>query len=194
MSRLKNEQPLITEFLIYYTENGYKVINDFIYNGKIPNIIADNNELYRMLSNLHEIIFKKKLFYDEIIGNKDNIFNLFAILIERMDKVIKESPPLTNDILVFKGIKNQYNPDRKSFISTSLNLDVSSKFVGGKCCKTYFILKKGTHALALLHLSKHSEYELLLPYDVKMKLIEKNTEKINPKVQKTNVDVYEINN
>ena len=50
-------------------------------------------------------------------------------------------------------------------------------------------------ALALLSISGHDEYEILLPFDTKLKLIEKNSTDIDKFLQKSkSVDVYEATN
>ena len=115
-------------------------------------------------------------------------------MLKRLNEIIKNAPPLPHDILVFKGLKSKYDAKHQSFISTSLNLKVSNNFIySPSCCKTYFILKKGLSALAILFISNCDEYEILLPYDVKQTLVEKNSKHVNPKIQKSKeIDVYEI--
>ena len=116
-------------------------------------------------------------------------------MIEQMNEIIKNAPPLTEDILVYKGLKQELNPSFTTFISTSLNLQVANSFHSGDCCKSYIILKKGMSALALLTISSHDEYEILLPYDTKLKLIAKDSTDINKILQKSKtVDVYEATN
>ena len=84
-------------------------------------------------------------------------------------------------------------------IGTSKRGNITSRiiwsFQGQSCCKTYFVVKKGTRVLALFLISVHNEKEVLLPYDIHLSLIESDSTKINADLQKVKeVDVYEAKN
>lgn len=178
------------DFLRYYTQSGYREMNAFVHNKKKPNLNMQANN--QILKKIYIILFQKSPTNSEI---KENFYILYTIAIEKMNKIIKNAPPLPEDILVFKGLKNNFKTEHKSFISTSLSLDVGNSFQNSKCCKVYFLLKKGTHALAILFLSPHNEKEILLPYDIQLNLIQKDSTKINTTIQRSNsIDVYEARN
>jgi hypothetical protein len=181
-------------FLYFYVHRGDQAINAFLRYNKITND-AYNKILCILptLKKIYTIIFKKKATLAEI---QENFHLLFSVAIKKMNEIIKKSPPLPEDMLVFRGQSRNFNPNNTGFISTSLNTQIASDFAENKCCKIYFILKKGTHALAIFLLGKnYEEQEVLLPYDIKLNLIEKNSTKINKKSQHlSSVDVYEASN
>ena len=178
------------DFLKYYTQNGYREINAFVHNKRKPNVGMHAN--FQILKKIYTILFQKEPTTSQI---NENINVLYSIAIEKMNEIIKNAPPLPEDILVFKGLKDTFKVDRKSFISTTLCLNVGNNFQKPNCCKVYFILKKGTHALAILFLSQHNEKEILLPHDIKLNLIQKDSTKINTIIQRSkSVDVYEASN
>ena len=187
--KLKNSCPKDKDLILYYTGNGYRQINTFLSKKKVPTMLN-----YRIKKNLQDIYQKlyRKSPADTELRAKMKI--LYPIMLKRLNEIIKNAPPLPHDILVFKGLKSKYDAKHQSFISTSLNLKVSNNFIySPSCCKTYFILKKGLSALAILFISNCDEYEILLPYDVKQTLVEKNSKHVNPKIQKSKeIDVYEI--
>ena len=188
INKLKNSCPNDKELILYYTGNGYRQINTYLSSKKVPTMLN-----YRIKNNLRDIykkLYRKTATDDEL---RKKLKTLYPIMLKRLNEIIKNSPPLPHDILVFKGIKSKYNANRKSFISTSLSLSVANNFQNYSCCKTYFILKKGLSALAILFISNLNEYEILLPYDIKQTLLEKDSKHVNSKIQKSKeIDIYEI--
>ena len=83
---------------------------------------------------------------------------VFQIILDRLNTIIHEAPPIPEDILVFKGLKQKFDPNFKSLFSTSMNIGTSSSFATSSCCRIYCIAKKGTKALCVLFLS----YTILL--------------------------------
>lgn len=186
--KLKNSCPKDKDLISYYTGDGYKQINTYLSKGIVPTMLN-----YRIKNNLKDIY--KKLYRKNATDKnlKKNMKILYPIMLKRLNEIIKNAPPLPHDILVFKGLKSKYSSKHKSFISSSLNVSVSNKFQNNSCCKTYFILKKGLSVLAILFISCCNEYEILLPYDIKQTLVEKNSKHVNSKIQKSKeIDIYEI--
>jgi hypothetical protein len=116
--------------------------------------------------------------------------------LDRLNTIIHEAPPIPEDILVFKGLRQKFDPNFKSLFSTSMNIVTSSGFATSSCCRIYCIAKKGTKALCVLFLSPHSEKEILFPSDVQFTLVDKDNININTKLQKIEkkIDVYELSN
>ena len=190
VTKLRQDYPEQYGLLQGYTGNGYKSINAFLANGTIPKFMGYNTK--SCLKNIYKNIYGNEPTDNEL---SDNLTKIYPIMIEQMNEIIKNTPPLTEDILVYKGLKQEFNPSRKTFISSSLNLRKANSFQDNKCCKSYIILKKGMSALALLKISPHDEYEILLPFDTKLKLIAKDSKDINKNLQKSKtVDVYEATN
>jgi len=177
------------EFLKDYSMSGYRQINSFVNKGSKVTITIRNRSL---LEKIYSCIFKDKPTDEKIMKH---MHALYSIAILRMNEIIKKAPPLPEDVLVFKGLKMKFNPEYKTFISTSFSIRIGNSFQGGKCCKAYIILKKGTHALALFLISIHNEKEVLLPFDIHLKLIQNQSTKINKNLQSsTTVDIYEASN
>ena len=181
------------DFLNFYTDQGYRIINDFMRIKKLPDDKYGNiSYILPTLEKIYTIVFKKKATLAEI---KENIHLLYSIIIQKMNKIIKNSPPLPEDMIVFRGQKINLDTNNCSFLSTSLNTIVGSEFEGKECCKIYIILKKGTHALAAFLVASYNEKEVLLPYDIKLSLIQKKSTKINRQMQNlSSIDVYEASN
>lgn len=190
LRKLKQDYPEQYGLLLGYIGDGYKPINAFLAHGTIPKNLFYNSK--SCLRNIYKNIYGNEPTDNEL---SENLTKIYPIMIEQMNEIIKNAPPLTEDILVYKGLKQEFNPSRKTFISSSLNLLRANKFQNDNCCKSYIILKKGMSALALLSISCHNEYEILLPFDTKLKLIEKNFTDIDKFLQKSkSVDVYEATN
>ena len=96
--------------------------------------------------------------------------------IKDLNEVIKKSPPVTKEMTVYRGVKNDYflkgsknaKYTDQGFISTSLSSLVSIGFMGytGSCCMTRIKLMPGTHAVFIAGTSGHpTELEVLLPRD-----------------------------
>ena len=190
LRQLKQDYPEQYGLLQGYTGNGYRAINEFLAYGTIPKYLFYNSK--PCLKNIYKNIYGNEPTDNEL---SENLTKIYPIMIEQMNEIIKNAPPLTEDILVYKGLKQEFKPSRKTFISSSLNLVKANSFQSNDCCKSYIILKKGMSALALLSISGHDEYEILLPFDTKLKLIEKNSTDIDKFLQKSkSVDVYEATN
>ena len=190
LRQLKQDYPEQYGLLQGYTGNGYRAINEFLAYGTIPKNLFYNSK--PCLKNIYKNIYGNEPTDNEL---SENLTKIYPIMIEQMNEIIKNAPPLTEDILVYKGVKQEFKPSRKTFISSSLNLVKANSFQSNDCCKAYIILKKGMSVLALLSISGHDEYEILLPFDTKLKLIEKNSTDIDKFLQRSNsVDVYEATN
>ena len=179
------------EVIRYYTQNGYRFMNSFLRDPKIN--LKESLPLRKIIEATYEHIYGKTLDYKK--ADKNLVRKIFQIILDRFNAIIYNSPPIPEDILLFKGLKQHFDPNYKSFFSTSLHLDISNNFTfsHGNCCRIYCIAKKGSHALAVLFESIHNEKEILFPSDVKFKLVSKDNTNFNKSIQKfKKVDVYEL--
>lgn len=114
---------------------------------------------------------------------------------EDLTRIITKSPPLTKDVVVFRGVKNDFYLqgarngfyNNIGFVSTSLDIEKAQFFQklgdehkrGSDCCIQRIILVKGTKALLMMPISQYGdEKEILLNHGSIYKIIE-------PKVLKT---------
>jgi len=105
---------------------------------------------------------------------------------KRLKKIIDNSPPLEYDLIVYRGITNDYLSQQKKyfvnerFVSTSYLLHEAFKFMGDKCCIIQILLSKGTKCIFMPILSVYPEEgEILLPKGIVFKVLKKNMESIN---------------
>lgn len=135
--------------------------------------------LVSLWSYVHQSVYKK-------------VIELFQ---QDLSRIIAGSPPLTRDITVYRGVKNDFyltgarNGFYKNigFVSTSLDVEKAQFFqqMGedeqkpSNCCIQRITLVKGTKALLMMQTSQYGdEKEVLLNHGCTYKIIE-------PKVMKT---------
>lgn len=110
-----------------------------------------------------------------------------------LSRIINQAPPLTKDIVVFRGVRNDFylkgarNGYYKNigFVSTSMDIEKAQFFqrLGdeerSECCIQRITLVRGTKALLMMPISQYGdEKEILLNHGSTYKIIE-------PKIQKT---------
>jgi hypothetical protein len=175
----------------YYTQSGYSTMNGFLRN---PKIIFGDSSVKAIIEATYKNIYGQPL-QDYKNADKKLLEKTFQIVLDRFNAIIYNSPPIPEDILLFKGLKQKFDPNYKSFFSTSLHLDISNNFTNShdNCCRIYCVAKKGSHALAVLFNSPHNEKEILFPSDVQFNLVSKDNTKIQKSIQGfKSVDVYEL--
>lgn len=103
-----------------------------------------------------------------------------------LNKIIKKSPILENDLIVWRGtskyIKKNDVYQYQGFVSTSILLRAPLKFMDEKCCLVKILLKKGTKCLflqPLLSEKNRDEMEILLPRNTRLKIKKINIHIIN---------------
>ena len=117
----------------------------------------------------------------------DKFYNMLAeTYVIELNKIILASPPLENNLIVYKGVrqmdylkfneKNTYT--NKQFISTSFNSSYSLLFPYHNCCMQKIFLLKGTKVLFPV-MSYFTEYELILPPNRLMYAVSKPYTPIN---------------
>jgi hypothetical protein len=128
---------------------------------------------------LHSVVYKK----------------VIALFQQDLSRIINKSPPLTKDVVVFRGVKNDFylkgvkNGYYKNigFVSTSMDVEKAQFFqklgdeqrTASDCCIQRITLVKGTRALLMMPTSQYGdEKEVLLNHGSTYKIIE-------PKVMKT---------
>lgn len=96
--------------------------------------------------------------------------------IKLIDKAFENSPPLTQDVVVYRGIRSSYQIEgefvEKAFTSTSVNLSIALEFNNNsKCCIFKINVPKGKKVLPLVNCSENaSELEVLLPKNSTFKI------------------------
>ncbi len=96
--------------------------------------------------------------------------------IKLIDKAFENSPPLTQDVVVYRGIRSSYQIEgefvEKAFTSTSVNLSIALEFNNNsKCCIFKINVPKGKKVLPLVNCSENaSELEVLLPKNSSFKI------------------------
>jgi hypothetical protein len=143
------------------------------------------------ISGNHEVIKPKSVVFQNYKYTMDNVFRSHSIkheffkllaeeYVKELNKIIIESPPLSHNLIVYKGVrgmdylnfseKNTYT--NKQFISTSFNFKYSLHFPRNYCCMQKIFLLKGTRVLFPV-MSYFTEYELILPPNRKMYAVSK---------------------
>lgn len=98
-------------------------------------------------------------------------------IIQQIDSAFAHAPPLTNDIIVYRGIRSSFNIHHdfteKAYTSTSDELDIAIDFNGRrKCCVFRIHVPKGQKILPLITCSENkSEAEILLPRNSHFKFV-----------------------
>lgn len=157
------------DILKYYngTEKQKKNFLEFI-----NNIISDDMEIKT---------------YNLIINNKallsvDFWIDVVRMFTEDLNRIIKMSPPVESEMIVFRGTRDKYYKTssnlyvNNTFMSTSFDYKVPFKFSKDDCCLKKIIIKPGSHALFIESLTQYSgESEILLGYGNKFNILEDKT-------------------
>lgn len=106
---------------------------------------------------------------------------------KRLASIINNAPPLEADLLVYRGITNDYFPKKdnmflnKRFISTTYALHAAFNFMGDfNCCLLQILLPKGTRCLFMPIVSVYpDECEILLPITTIFKISSKDMHSLN---------------
>lgn len=97
--------------------------------------------------------------------------------VKLIDQAFKNAPPLTQDVVTFRGIKSSYEIEgefvEKAYTSSTVDLSIALEFNGNsKCCIFKIHVSKGTRVLPLVDCSENaSELEVLLPRGSKFKIL-----------------------
>lgn len=97
--------------------------------------------------------------------------------VKLIDQAFKNAPPLTQDVVIFRGIRSSYEIEgdfvEKAYTSSTVDLSVALDFNNkSKCCIFKIFVSKGTHVLPLVNCSDNaSELEILLPKNGKFKIL-----------------------
>jgi hypothetical protein len=90
-----------------------------------------------------------------------------------LERIINASPVLTEPLILYRGVKDDYFLKGKSknyyksntFLSCSLNPYHSIKYVPNQCCLKRISILPGAKALLIAGLSHYNEYEVILNKD-----------------------------
>jgi len=97
--------------------------------------------------------------------------------VKLIDQAFKNAPPLTQDVITFRGIRSSYQIEgdftEKAYTSSTVDLSVALEFNNNnKCCIFKIHISKGTRVLPLVDCSDNaSELEVLLPRNSKFKIL-----------------------
>ena len=98
--------------------------------------------------------------------------------VKLIDQAFKNAPPLTQDVVTFRGIKSSYEIEgefvEKAYTSSTVDLSTALEFINdnSKCCIIKIHVSKGTRVLPLVDCSKYaSELEILLPRGSKFEIL-----------------------
>lgn len=152
------------------------------FNIEIPDILPEKQySTEQILEFLHEHgnLLTNQQFY-HVMMNVQHHMNVefwkkcVDLYVERVNRIIKQSPPVTKKMTVWRGVKNDYflkgskkgMYKNQGFISTSLRSSTAKGFVTGKCCLTKITLLPGAKAVFIGGMSGlPHELEVLLPED-----------------------------
>ena len=159
-----------------YTIYGDKFVNNYLRNTLTMNNI--NILIQSMIQNREDVFLYQQQDISGPSPNNSNyatmILQYIPLFIDELTKIIHNSPPLTRQIAVFRGIKNtQYfstassNPIivNNEFISTSIYLPsaTTESFINGSCCLFEMKLNPGIPCIFTAHISRRrGEFEITL--------------------------------
>ncbi len=112
--------------------------------------------------------------------------------IKDLDRIIKNGPPLSQDVVLYRGVKDKYyypNPNNKifvnnTFMSTSYTIFNAIEFAEKECCVKKIICKAGTPAIFLECITSHpNENEILLGLNNNFQILKDEI--------RSNLDVHE---
>lgn len=132
-----------------------------------------------------------------------NVITYIPLFIEELNRIIHKSPPLTREIVVFRGIKNRQYFDNESsrkilynneFISTSMYLPsaTTNSFTNDSCCLFEMKLIPGTPCIFTADISRRrGEYEITLASGIKHDIVYKSVKfLLNQPEYYENTDVF----
>lgn len=107
----------------------------------------------------------------EAFYTDDFIIEAVNYYTNKLNDLIRNAPPLSEDIHAFRGIKSAFVPKNEGekvsvdFISTSLSFQKAREFMDNeRCCMKHLLIKKGTKCIYLGEFSfVVNESEILLP-------------------------------
>jgi hypothetical protein len=148
---------------------------------------------------------KAKDKYNLLIKNLDNIqINIIkeatSQYIKDLDRIIKNGPPLSHDVVLYRGVKDKYyypDPNNKifvnnTFMSTSYTIFNAYEFANTECCVKKIFCKAGTPAIFLECITSHpTENEILLGLNNKFEIL-KDEVRNNFEVQSKFSDICEV--
>lgn len=114
----------------------------------------------------------------------NNIKLYITQFINELETIIRESPPITKPIKVFRGVKPYVQLDTlhegdiinyNNFTSTSIYLPSALQFIENNCCMFEIILQPGTQCLFTAYISRRrGEYEITLNIGTQLQLQKKS--------------------
>ena len=166
-----------------------KIVNRIIHVQK-PHVLNDSSLLCKITSKMSH--FKRQIEYMHTLNQKnidalkyytddgyepinnylryggDKYSHKIHNSIELIDGIFKSVPPLTENVIVYRGIKSSFMIDasfiEKSFVSTTVDTSIASEYANQKCCFFKIYIPKGTRVIPLVSCSENaSELEVLLP-------------------------------
>jgi len=202
-----NGDELCNKYIIGNNQSYMDFVNEHIYDGNAFNRYS--NKYFPLFFQVLDLIDKypisKLILYDEdpqiiydikatnnfkrkynILLNNIDIISISIIkeatkqYIEELDKIIKNAPPLTHEVVLYRGVKDKYyytDPNNKIFInntfmSTSYTIFNAFEFANTECCVKKIICRPGTPAIFLECITSHpKENEVLLGLNNKFEII-----------------------
>ena len=153
-----------------------------------------NNDIYELLQDQFNYVKKLSIsIQDSIIeytGNSFEIINDYLRIkkrinlnerdlevIDDLDKAFIDSPPIKNNITVYRGINTKnFIPEVLSFISTTHDINSAFNFTGKDCCLLRINVSSGSQILPIESISLFKkEKEILLPRTGKLIITNKTT-------------------
>jgi hypothetical protein len=202
-----NGDELSNKFLIGNNQSYLEFLNTHLYDGNSYNRYSKNYfPLFFQLLNLINKYDKTQLLkpredsdFIDMINKTNKVSTKYRLLINNLDlfkieiikeatkqyikdldRIIKNGPPLSSDVVLYRGVKDKYyypDPNNKTFVnntfmSTSYTIFNAFEFANKDCCVKKIICKAGTPAIFLECITSHPrENEILLALNNKFRII-----------------------
>lgn len=150
----------------------------------LKDIIYKKPEIYLSLKAYKSDLFENinnSIRYNDIIN--DDIKNI----INNIDYIFKNIPPLEKDIILYRGINDPTYINQNSYISTSLTLNGALNFKYNNCCILKIHIPSGTKIIPLHGIFKDSDFgqldekEVLLQPNSKLEIFYEYIDKMGVK-------------
>ena len=116
------------------------------------------------------------------------IYKCIQIHIDEINNIIKNSPPVKHDIIVYRGMNKKIFDKKytnvKTFSSCSFNMHASIGFIDNsikknnkkiiRCCMHRILIPKGSRILYITPITNYNESEIVLPTNSYFYIVNKN--------------------
>ena len=99
---------------------------------------------------------------NKIVRKRGKMDKIIQTAFNKISGAFKNAPKLEESLVVYRGLKEEPDFSQKSFISTSVSLEVATSYTLSSCCLLEITLLPGVKVLPLVGVSLYPEQEEVL--------------------------------